>query len=152
MKRITKNNVKKVLAAAGKFIGQKAPLVAAGAALVLPLAPLSAQEASRQGSINSNYNPVPGQITTAYIIQTFSRVVPQDERGRRQYDKENEIYILDVDGDRNTTNDQKAVLNLSKSIGNRSLTVGDRVSFKEYSFDGQIRRFVELSDITILSR
>ncbi|MDR0683904.1 MAG: hypothetical protein LBF83_02095 [Spirochaetaceae bacterium] len=45
MKQINKNNVKKVLAATGKFVGTKVvPTFGLAAALTLPLAPLSAQD------------------------------------------------------------------------------------------------------------
>ena len=140
MKQIKKDNVKKVLAAAGKFAGKKVvPTFGLAAALTLLPAPLSAQESPRQGSINNNYNPIVGQLTRAYVIQVWYDKV--------SLNKENDIYIIDVDGNPGTINDQKLVFTPKQYIGNNRLRVGDKVQFIE-SNPTILERTVSLNYIT----
>ena len=143
MKQIKKDNVKKVLAAAGKFAGKKvAPVIGAAAMAFTPAPGVSAQEiaAAPQGSRNPNYNPIVGQLTRAHVIQVYYDRLTAGN-------KKNDVYIIDIDGDGRTTNDQKVVLTSEQYVGNRRLRVGDTVQFIEDRFSIETGQ-VLLGDIT----
>lgn len=93
MKQINKNNVKKVLAAAGKFVGQKAAPAIGGLGMLFNTSPLAAQ-------------PVPkpaGQKLVLGVELSFTCVNVQPYNG---LDVPCTDRTLDLDGDIRTANDQ----------------------------------------------
>ena len=121
MKQINKNNVKKVLAAAGKFVGQKAAPAIGWLGMLFNTSPLSAQPAPKP----TGQKLVPNtelSFTCVNIEDTFyyinNKKTPFVDR------------TLDLDGDYRTTNDQvHSLASKEKLVSNPQyiLRLGDEV-------------------------
>lgn len=120
MKQINKNNVKKVLAAAGKFVGQKAaPVVGLAAALTLPPAPVAAQEAPKPAGQKLVPN-IELSFTVVNVQNASVGAYPVVDR------------TLDLDGDIRTTKDQVHSVITREGLDrnpDQIMRIGDEVVF-----------------------